>query len=72
MKDLLENDVSGRMSSDNHVDSHGTSRQSASDDDLEKDEEDFHKILTDINNEAITELKNDDTKAAHDCLQRGE
>ena len=39
---------------------------------MEKDEEDYQKILTDFNNEAIQELKNDDTKAALDCLQRAE
>ena len=81
MRDLLDNDVSGRMSSDHQgisnshgVHSPGSSEHSVGtdEDDLEKEEEDFQKLLTDINNEAIQELKNDDTKAALECLQKGE
>ena len=81
MNDILTNDVSGnmshghrRMSSDMGSGSSARSDDCSEEDDEEygKEEEDFQKVLTDINNEAIQELKNDDTKAALDCLQKGE
>ena len=41
-------------------------------DTLDKDEEDVQKLLTEINNEAIADLKNDETDTALDSLKRGE
>lgn len=38
----------------------------------DKDEEDVQKLLTEINNEAITELKNEETDSALEALRRGE
>ena len=50
----------------------GLSQGSESGDDLDKDEEDVQKLLTDINAEAIGDLKNEETETALDSLKRGE
>ena len=39
---------------------------------MDKDEEDVQKLLTEINNEAILDLKNEETETALDSLKRGE
>ena len=53
-------------------DSAGLSHPSDSDEDIDKDEEDVQKLLTEINNEAILDLKNEETETALDSLKRGE
>jgi len=53
-------------------DSAGLSHPSDSEDDMDKDEEDVQKLLTEINNEAILDLKNEETETALDSLKRGE
>lgn len=53
-------------------DSAGLSHTSDSEDDIDKDEEDVQKLLTEINNEAILDLKNEETETALDSLKRGE
>lgn len=40
--------------------------------DGDQDEEDVQKLLTDINSEAIVELKNEETDTALEALRRGE
>lgn len=48
------------------------SESESQNDDGDQDEEDVQKLLTDINNEAITELKNEETDTALEALRRGE
>ena len=67
------NDISGPhdMSNSREADSAGSSPRSDSDD-IEKDEEDVQKLLTEINNEAIQDLKSEETDQALEALKRGE
>ncbi len=53
-------------------DSAGLTHASDSEDEIDKDEEDVQKLLTEINNEAILDLKNEETENALDSLKRGE
>ena len=76
---LDQHDVHGNMSHGNRDISHGREPDSAglshpsdSEDDIDKDEEDVQKLLTEINNEAILDLKNEETETALDSLKRGE
>ena len=48
------------------------SDSASGDEEPDKDEEDVQKLLTDINNEAIAELKNEETDSALEALRRGE
>ena len=75
----LDQDLHGNMSHGNRDISHGQAPDSAglshtsdSEDDIDKDEEDVQKLLTEINNEAILDLKNEETETALDSLKRGE
>lgn len=75
----LDQDGHGNMSHENRDISHGNEPDSASlshpsdsDDEINKDEEDVQKLLTEINNEAILDLKNEETETALDSLKRGE
>ena len=67
------NDLSGpqELSNSRDADSAGTSGNSDSDEG-EKDEEDVQKLLTEINNEAIQDLKAEETEQALEALKRGE
>ena len=56
----LSNDCHENLSHSREADSAGSSPPSDSDD-IEKDEEDVQKLLTDINNEAIQDLKSEET-----------
>lgn len=76
---LDHHDVHANMSHGNRDISHGREPDSAglshpsdSEDDIDKDEEDVQKLLTEINNEAILDLKNEETETALDSLKRGE
>ena len=69
----LDQDVHGNISHGNRDISHGREADSAglshpsdSEDDMEKEEEDVQKLLTEINNEAILDLKNEETETALD------
>ena len=67
------NDLSGpqELSNSREADSAGTSGNSGSEDG-EKDEEDVQKQLTEYNNEAIQDLKAEETEQALEALKRGE
>ena len=56
------------MSNSREADSAGSSGSG----DGEKDEEDVQKMLTEINNEAISDLKAEETEQALEHLKRGE
>ena len=70
----FESNVHGNrdISHGREPDSAGLSHPSDSEDDIDKEEEDVQKLLTEINNEAILDLKNEETETALDQLKRGE
>ena len=75
----LDQDVHGNISHGNRDISHGREPDSAglshpsdSEDEMDKEEEDVQKLLTEINNDAILDLKNEETETALDQLKRGE
>jgi hypothetical protein len=62
----------GRVVGQSRTSSCRPSESESNADDVEQDEEDVQKLLTDINNEAIQELKNEETDTALEALRRGE
>ena len=67
----ISNDDHQNLSNSREADSAGSSQPSDSED-IEKDEEDVQKLLTEINNEAIQDLKSEETDQALEALKRGE
>ncbi len=68
----ISNENREMISQSQDPDSAGLTHASDSEDEIDKDEEDVQKLLTEINNEAILDLKNEETENALDSLKRGE